>query len=397
MQEMGATQQDLDRLRLGEPPEDAKLLDAITVGKTVWEDFVADHYLGAGAYIADGYSQLKFLLGRSGSGKTHLLRRLARQAEHLRYLSVLLSAKELHLQYVNDIYTAVMSRVNVDELITRLANRVVRELGYDPGEVPKTQAFLEWCVSTKNRIDIRVRRDVEEALGRFFKGERTDPSFSLAIIQLASDILGTHSRTPEDKNTILTWLRGEKLPAAELRRVFIPKPIDRYNAREMFRAFASFARQQGYTGLFIAVDEMEDLLAKRLETGRFKYGRVALTDAYQSMREFIDDLPDIPATLVVFAGRSELLWDEQRGIKSYDALWLRIQHEVVAPIFNPFAQLVDLDKGVRACLSADEAKELCSRLRPLGGKLMDDAEVQEILSVDSGEGVYRRLIQRVLS
>lgn len=397
MQEVLATQQDLDLLRLGQPPEDGELLDAITVGKPVWEDFVVEYYLERGAYVADGYSQLKFLLGRPGSGKTHLLRRLARRAEELHYLPVLLSAKELRLQYVNDIYTAVMRRVNLDELITRLANRVIRELGYDPGELPAGQTFLEWSVQAKNHIPELVRRDVRDTLGRIFKRERTEPSFSLATTQLTSDILGTHPRTPEDKNTIVRWLHGEKLLAAELNRVFIPRSVDRYNAREMFRAFASFTRQQGYTGLFLAIDEMEDLLAKRPETGRFKYGRVALTDVYQSIREFIDDLPDIPATLVIFAGRSELLWDEQRGIQSYDALWLRIQHEVVAPIFNPFAQLVDLDRGVRACLSMDEAKELCSRLRPLGGRPMDDTQIQEILSADGGDGVFRRLVQRALS
>lgn len=397
MQEARATQQELDRLRLGQPPDDRALLDSLTVGSSIWEDFVAKHYLDSGGYVSNGHSQLKFLLGRPGSGKTHVLRRLVHRAEELDYLPILLSAKDLRLQYVNDIYTAIMRHVNLDELITRLARRVIRALGYEPADVPADQTFLQWCVHAKNRVDVRVRREVEEELGGFFKHERTNPSFSLAIIQLTSDLLGTHSLTRQDKDTVIRWLCGQKLPAAELRRVFIPKSVDRYNAREMFRAFTSFVRQQDYTGLVVAIDEMEDLLGRRPETGRLKYGRVALTDAYQSIREFIDDLPEIPATFVVFAARSELLWDHRRGIQSYDALWLRIQHEVVASLFNPFAQLVDLDRGVRISLSVDEAEALCNHLTPFGGRSLEQAEIREILSADSGEGVFRRLIQAALA
>lgn len=391
-----ASQRDIDLLQAGKPPESPELLNAITVGQSVWEDFIFNHYLGHDGYISSGHSQLKLLLGRPGSGKTHLLRRLTHRAKELGYLAVQLSAKELRLQYINDLYAAVLRHIDLDQLVGQMANRVIRDMGYDPSEVPDGQSFYEWAIHTKDRIPQRARRDVEETLGRFFKSERTEPSFSLAVTQLAADCLGSHSLAQQDKDTIYAWLRGEKLAAAELRRVFIPRSIDRYSARDMLRAFATFIKGQGYSGLFVAIDEMEDLLATNPETGRMKYGRVALTDAYQSIRELIDDMPDIPATFMVLAGRTQLLWEQLRGVQSYDALWLRLQHEVVSPAFNPFAQLANLDGAVRTRLTIGEAKELCYRLLPLGGKVIENADLVNITQTESGDGVFRRLVQASL-
>ena len=42
--------------------------------------------------------------------------------------------------------------------------------------------------------------------------------------------------------------------------------------------------------------------------------------------------------MLVLAGQPEFL-ELPRGIKSYDALWLRIQHEILSPWFNRFAQV----------------------------------------------------------
>ena len=40
----------------------------------------------------------------------------------------------------------------------------------------------------------------------------------------------------------------------------------------------------------------------------------------------------------------ELIDNENAGVKSYQALWLRIQNEVISTRFNAFADIVDLDR-----------------------------------------------------
>jgi hypothetical protein len=375
------------------------VLDRITVGRSVWETFVVDQYLQPGGYVADGYSQMKLVIGRPGAGKTHLLRRLTEHALGLGYIAVLLSATNLRLQHVDSLYAAIAAQVDLEELASRLAHRAVAELGYDLADVPAKTTFLSWAIQERDRIDIRLKRDVEEVLGRFFKRERVDPNFSLAFTQIASDILGTNPLSPQDRGNLLRWLRGEKLRAEELHRIHLARGIDRYNARDMLHSLADFVRQQGHTGLFVAIDQMEDLpLGRDAQSGRLKYPKGDLADAYQGFREMIDNLPSMPGMMIILAGRPDFL-ELPRGIKSYDALWLRIQHEIVSPWFNQFAQVLDLDRAVQAKLTPVDVQSLYQSLIALSIKTRPFVElpVQDILSMNAGDGVYRRLMQQMLA
>ncbi len=374
-------------------------MDTITVGESVWEAFVAEQYLATEGYIADGYSQMKFVIGRPGAGKTHLLRRLSRQAQLLGYCAVFLSACDFRLQHIETLYAAIARCIDFKELTWRLAYRAVDGLGYNLADVPAKKTFLSWVVQEHHRIDTLMKREVAETLGRLFKGERVEPNFSLAFTQLASDLLGTHPLSSEDRILLDRWLSGDKLRSEELHRIHLARRIDRYNARDMLHALATFVRQQGYTGLFVAIDQMEDLpVGRNPETNRLKYGGVALADAYQSLREMVDNLPTISGMMIVLAGRPEFL-DSSRGIKSYDALWLRIQHEIVSPWFNRFAQVLDLDRAVEANLTPTDVQALHQRLTALDIKtrpFFDEPLVHAILATAAGDGVYRRLMKAIL-
>lgn len=392
-------QRDRDLLRLGCPPQDPGVLAKITVGQSVWETFVVDQYLRPGGYVADGYSQMKLVIGRPGAGKSHLLRRLNGAALHLGYIAVLLSATNLRLQHVDSLYAAIAVQVDLEELASRLAHRAVAELGYDLADVPAKTTFLSWAVQERNRINIRLKRDVEEVLGNFFKRERVDPNFSLAFTQITSDMLGTNPLSSQERGNLLRWLRGEKLGAEELHRIHLARRIDRYNARDMLHSLADFVRRQGYTGVFVAIDQMEDLpLGRDAQSGRLKYPKGDLADAYQGFREMVDNLPSIPGMLFILAGRPDFL-ELPRGIKSYDALWLRIQHEIVSPQFNQFAQVVDLDRAVPAKLTPADVQSLYQSLNALGiqTRPFEELPIQDILAMSTGDGVYRRLMQQMLA
>jgi len=392
------SQHDKDNLRLGQPPRDQELLDAITVGEEIWVKFFIDQYLGPEGYIGNGGSQVKFIIGKPGAGKTHLLRQLAVKATEMGYVSVLLSAKDIRLQHIDNIYAAIAAQVNTNLLASLLAQRVAIELGYDLNDVPGEDNLVSWACEHHGRIPQRIIRDIEEILGKQFKRERVEPNFSLAFIQLASEILGARSMSSHDRGSINRWLRGERLRAGELHPINLSRNIDRYNARDMFRALAEFIRQQGFKGLFVCVDDMEDLaLGVNAETGRRKYGGAALADVYQSMRELVDDGPFIAGSILLFAGRPEFL-EPPRGIKSYDALWLRIQHEVISPLFNKFSQVIDLDRCLSFNFNILLARLLFQRLISLGlAGHFDEQAIKIIIDNPSEEGMYRRLIKAMLS
>jgi hypothetical protein len=48
--------------------------------------------------------------------------------------------------------------------------------------------------------------------------------------------------------------------------------------------------------------------------------------------------------MFIFALDRELIDDEIVGIKSYQALWMRIQNEVDSNRFNRFSDIIDLDR-----------------------------------------------------
>lgn len=57
--------------------------------------------------------------------------------------------------------------------------------------------------------------------------------------------------------------------------------------------------------------------------------------------EFIDNMHHI---LFLFSFNRELMDNENVGFKTYQALWMRIQNEVVSTRFNRFADILNLDR-----------------------------------------------------
>lgn len=67
-------------------------------------------------------------------------------------------------------------------------------------------------------------------------------------------------------------------------------------------------------------------------------------DTYESIRQLIDDIDNMKNIMFVYAFDRKLMDDENAGLKSYQALWMRIQNEIVGERFNRFADLADLDR-----------------------------------------------------
>ena len=77
----------------GKAPGRGEILHEISCGVDDLTNFLATHYLEQ--YIPEGGSKIKFLTGRPGAGKTHVLQLLADEAEAKGFLTVELSADEV--------------------------------------------------------------------------------------------------------------------------------------------------------------------------------------------------------------------------------------------------------------------------------------------------------------
>ena len=98
----------------------------------------------------------------------------------------------------------------------------------------------------------------------------------------------------------------------------------------------------GRAGVFIAVDDL-DILISRSSLETVHYTKMKREDTYESIRQLIDDIDSLKHIMFVFAFDRALMDDENAGLKSYQALWMRIQTEITGERFNRFADIVDLD------------------------------------------------------
>jgi len=322
-----------------------ELLKAPFIDPSGYAAFIRTHYLEA--YIKQGGAKFKLLLGMEGSGKTTLLQHVAGDARDLGFCVAHLDASRVRLGRFDEVYRAITAQVPFTELVDRLAKTgVIARLGYDPEQIPAAETFFQWAAG-QGRDLTWLRRDVKEELQGLYRDANLTDSFATAIMLLAQARLG-QPVSSEHLDIVLRWLKGESIPARQLRPVFLHRSIDRYSARHMLRSLLFLLRKLEYPGLLVTVDGLEALLSSVRQPDRVRYTRLQREDAYESFRQIIDDSENMPGLVVLAASRPQILSDETAGIRSYEALHARIQNEIAAEQVNRFADVVDLDEAWQA-------------------------------------------------
>ena len=90
------------------------------------------------------------------------------------------------------------------------------------------------------------------------------------------------------------------------------------------------------------IDDL-DILISRSSLEQVHYTKMKREDTYESIRQLIDDIDSLRYIMFTFAFERSLMDDENAGLKSYQALWMRIQSEISGESFNRFADIVDMD------------------------------------------------------
>ena len=111
----------------------------------------------------------------------------------------------------------------------------------------------------------------------------------------------------------------------------------------MLRSLTEVIHLGGYSGLFIAIDDLE-ILISRSSLEAVHYTKMKREDTYESIRQLIDDIDSMKYIMFLYGFNRELLDNENAGLKSYQALWMRIQNEIVGERFNRFSDMADLDR-----------------------------------------------------
>lgn len=333
---------DMERLLSGCAPS-GSLLEEITVGMDSLTDFLSRQYLET--YIPAGGSKMKFITGNLGSGKTHFCGLMRKEAEKRNFLTVSFSAGEVWLHDFREVYLEILRRCDIQQVLKKCAAQIVREMGYDPSEIREGQTFMD-LLAEKGEGDALSKNEIRSQLRKCFtRNPLLDNTFATCCSLLTGGFLGHPLLENSSRELILAYMHGDKtVKMAQLRAIgLIPSPITRYNARHLLRSLCEVIHMAGYQGLLVVIDDMEILL-NRNPGDRIRYTRLRREDTYESIRQLIDDIDSMRHVLFLLAFDRELMDNESLGMKSYQALWMRMQNEIISTRFNRFADIVDLDR-----------------------------------------------------
>lgn len=353
------------------------------VGIDFLTDFLTEKYIQE--YIAQGGSKIKFVTGCKGSGKTYLLRFMCSKAQENNFRPVFFSAKEIWLHDFKEIYLEILRQCELMECLKGCARNLIRGMGYEPSEIPEGQTFIDY-LAQENMSDALNRREIRTQLKEMFlDNPLLDNNFALACSMLTGSILGYPVLEEQSRDMLLGWLGGDRtIKLTQLRSLGLsPARITKYNARHMLRSLAEVSRMGGFSGLFVVIDDLE-ILISRSSLEEIHYTKMKREDTYESIRELIDDIDSLHNIMFMFGFDRSLLDDENAGIKSYQALWMRIQNEVSGKRFNRFSDLIDLD---HLAFQEYTPEVLVSMSRVLADKVqfnsistIDEEQAREILS-----------------
>ena len=345
----------------GTAPACGSLLHEITCGVSPLIDFLESHYLND--YIPKGGSKIKLITGRPGAGKSHFLNLIADTAFKRDFVTAQLNAGNVRLDDFKEFYLAILKQIDLPSILKGCADSIIREMGYSPDDIRPGITFIDYLAERHEADAINknaLRRQLREC---FTANPILDNCFAACCSLLTGDLLGYPSLDGPDKSIVLGSLYGEKgIRASQLRNLGIsPTKLTRFNARHMLRSLCELVHISGSKGLLVTVDDVEQLLDKSTEHV-IRYTKMRREDAYESIRQLIDDIDSMQYVMFFFSFDRELIDDENSGMKSYQALWMRVQNEIVSKRFNSFADILDLDRYADERYTPDDLCEMSYKL-----------------------------------
>ena len=355
-------------------------------------DFLTKHYLEN--YINLGGSKIKFLTGRPQSGKTYFLKQMQTGAEGLGYRVASFSAKQVWLHDFKEIYVEIFEQVDIEKCLEGCARRIVENMGFHYEDIPAGMTFNDY-LAMEGQADALTKREIRLQLKELFlNNPYLDNNFAIACSLITGGILGHPVLESQSKDLLLSWMRGDKSVKLALLRAMglAPSKITKLNARHMLRSLSEVVHLGGFPGIFVCIDDMQQLISKS-GMEEIHYTKLRREDTYESIRQLIDEIDSMHYIMFFLGFDRELIDNENYGIKAYQALWMRIQNEVVGKRFNRFQDILDLDRYARQEFTPEVLRQIWDSI--LQNDLQPEceeytAEIEQYLikqSVSSGIGL----------
>ncbi|MGH3545390.1 MAG: BREX system ATP-binding domain-containing protein [Mycobacteriales bacterium] len=314
-----------------------------TLGTGEYLEFLAKEYLHD--YVSRGGAAVKLVVPGDDEVARGFTEGLIAAADG--FVTVAVDASETKVHMVDQLFTAIARQIDWVALASDVVRRTYNDIGFPPRganlDVMTVAAHHEVNPAELYRS---IRRALEQAV---LADTRMSHEFRVAMLRLCQVYVGRGDVDSTEQATVLGWLHGDRVPAAQLRAVSLYSRVARHNARPLLVSLARWLWRAGRNGLVLVLD-VERLAVTRRPPAQirdgFYYSKAATLDSYEVLRQLIDATDEFEGVFVAVLLPPEMLTDETRGLPAYTALQLRVADEVRdrrRP--NPYAALVRL--GVR--------------------------------------------------
>lgn len=295
-------------------------------------------------FIKDGGAGVKFVVPWEPSAHLALQDGLSRMAREEGYTFVSIDAAATKVQLVDKVFNEAARQVDWDELAHAFLCSTLLDSEYlvpaDREEFNLVQiAYLNGLDVGEMRAVINTR--LRERLSRDYNMTH---EFRQAMLKLCQAQLDPQDLGVGMAEAVREWLRGDLQLVSALKSASIFQKIGRHNAREMISSLSHWLNVVGKSGLVLAVDIsrfLEDRRNGEEGDSSLYYSTAAVVDGYEVLRQFVDSTDELQHCLIVVFAPPEFLNDEQRGVRKYDALYLRIWDEVKdRHRINPLSSLI---------------------------------------------------------
>jgi len=261
-------------------------------------------------------------------GTAQVMRAIKAVAGEHAYLVTCLDSAQTRIHMVDQVFFAVSRRVDWDDLTDSYLRGLLKENGIavEYGTpLHDLAAIAEANGRTAADLLAEVNRLIANAVLRDYTLSK---EFRTAMAMLCRGRVNPQNVSPTDADLIKQWLRGEKCSLPALKHVQIYQRVGRHNARLLLGSLARWLRRVGYDGLALVMDFSAVVTNFRPGENPVRYTRGTLLDAYEVLRQFIDDVDQVEYLFVAVVAGPGMLDDARRSLDNYTALKMRVVDEV---------------------------------------------------------------------
>ncbi len=305
--------------------------------------FVEREYLRG--YVDHGGAAVKFAVGPDDRSAEAFIGRLSAAARDAGYAVAVVDAAETRVHLLEQVFFEVARQVDWEALAAVATRAAVASAGYPAS--PDGDLSLD-RIAADHRVEAReLRRDIDRELQlRVHRDYAMVSEFRTAMLRLCQSQLRSGQVSEAEHAALLDWLRGDLRLISALKSALIFRRIGRHNARPLLFSLAHWLSVNDHAGLFLVLDLRRLGFARRPspeERRGHYYTKAALLDAYEMLRQLVDNTDELANCFVAVTASPAFLTDSGRGLDAYQALKLRIFDEVRdAHRDNPFSSLVRL-------------------------------------------------------